>query len=36
VTLTGLVRGVDYVVQVRAIGASGPSDWSGVAQVMAM
>jgi hypothetical protein len=28
ITLSGLVRGTEYVVQVRAVGTLGPSDWS--------
>ena len=28
ITLYGLVPGTEYVVQVRAVGTQGPSDWS--------
>jgi len=28
IVLSGLVRGTEYVVQVRAVGTQGPSDWS--------
>ncbi|HTD29791.1 MAG TPA: fibronectin type III domain-containing protein [Xanthomonadaceae bacterium] len=35
-TLNGLARGTDYIVQVRAIGAAGSSDWSSAATVMAV
>ena len=34
-TLTNLVRGTDYIVQVRVLGAKGPSDWSDSARLMA-
>jgi hypothetical protein len=35
ITLEGLTRGTDYIVQVRAIGRKGPSDWSDAATLMA-
>ena len=34
ITLSGLVRGTEYVVQVRAVGALGPSDWSVASTLM--
>jgi hypothetical protein len=34
-TLQGLVPGMQYIVQVRAIGTAGPSDWSDAAMLMA-
>ena len=35
ITLVGLTRGTDYIVQVRAFGTRGPSDWSNAATLMA-
>jgi hypothetical protein len=34
-TLQNLTRGTDYIVQVRVLGAKGPSDWSDSATLMA-
>ena len=34
VTITGLVPGTQYNVQVQALGTAGPSDWSGAAMLM--
>lgn len=34
IALDGLVPGTQYVVQVRAVGSNGPSDWSGAASLM--
>ena len=33
-TLAGLVRGTEYIVQARALGTAGPSDWSDSAMLM--
>ncbi len=33
-TLDGLAPGTQYIVQVRAIGTAGPSDWSDAAMLM--
>lgn len=35
ITLQGLTRGTDYIVQVRAFGTRGASDWSNAATLMA-
>ena len=34
ITLDGLVPGTQYVVQARAVGSNGPSDWSNAASLM--
>ena len=36
VMLEGLAPGTQYVVQVRAVGTQGPSDWTGTASLMAV
>jgi len=36
ITLQGLTRGTDYIVQVRAFGTRGSSDWSDAATLMAV
>jgi hypothetical protein len=34
IPLNGLVPGTQYIVQVRAVGSQGPSDWSDAATLM--